>query len=127
MGAEPWLDGVVGAAADVGGRILLPSPFAALVGQLHVLDSTECHTYLCPTLMLPMVEKVRAERPGMRFVVVPGCGEWLDEEMVGEYRYGKTFEEAKGDTFMIVHTSGTTGGYMASLLWLQSPPVTAVC
>lgn len=66
--------------------------------------------------MIPMVEKVRVERPGLRFVVVPDCGEWLGEETVGEYRYGKTFEEAKEDTFMIVHSSGTTGGYIACLL-----------
>jgi len=31
--------------------------------------------------------------------------------MVEDYAYKKSFEQAKEDTFMIVHTSGTTGEY----------------
>ncbi|KAI9871438.1 MAG: hypothetical protein M1830_002911 [Pleopsidium flavum] len=49
------------------------------------------------------------DRPDIRFVVVPDCEQWLDEEMREDYAYGKSFEQAKEDTFMIVHTSGTTG------------------
>ena len=93
---------------------MLPSPFVALEAQLHVLDSTRCNTYLCSVSTVPKIEKVRAERPGMQILAVPSGEEWLDEESVEDYRYGKTFEEAKEDTFMIVHTSGTTGGYIAS-------------
>lgn len=100
----------MGAAADTESQIVLPSPFAVLEGQLHVLDSTQCHAYLCPASTVPVIEKVHAERPGMQLVVVPGYEEWLNEDMVENYPYRKTFEEAKGDTFMIVHTSGTTGG-----------------
>ena len=91
---------------------MLPSPFAALEAQLHVLDFTECNTYLCPVSTVPMIEKIHAERPAIQLLVVPSCEEWLDEEISEDYLYRKTFEEAKEDTFMIVHSSGTTGEYI---------------
>lgn len=90
-------------------QIVLPSPFASLEAQLHVLDKTQCRKYLCPAVSVPLIKKVCALRPDMQLVVVPDWEEWLDEETVEHYVYDKSYEQAKEDTFMIVHTSGTTG------------------
>jgi hypothetical protein len=95
-------------------QILFPSPFSSLAGQLSLLDTTHCKTILCPVSSLPLAEKIRNERPGLRIVMVPPLDEWIDDTIVTPYIYDKSFEEARDDPFMIIHTSGTTGKVASS-------------
>lgn len=45
----------------------------------------------------------------MRHVLVPELDDLLDSQLVQYYPFEKTFEEAKNDPWLILHTSGSTG------------------
>lgn len=45
----------------------------------------------------------------MQLIVVPDPCQWLNDDEVAIYAYKKTFEEARYEPFVVVHTSGSTG------------------
>lgn len=45
----------------------------------------------------------------MKHTVIPELEVLLEPDPVSHYPYEKTFEEAKHDPYLILHTSGTTG------------------
>ncbi|MCJ1250586.1 hypothetical protein MMC30_007814 [Trapelia coarctata] len=97
------------AAVKCGIQLLLPSRFATLEGQLHLLSATSCRTYLHAADLGPFVHSVLQAQPSIRSVEVPELEEWLWQEKTCVFPYTKTWEEAKSDPWLIFHTSGTTG------------------
>lgn len=84
------------------------SPRNSVDGHLAVIDRCGCDLWLLPTQRLGHVEQVLKKRP-MKVVALPEQLELLDEEPVDEYRYSKSFAEARQDPFVVLHTSGSTG------------------
>ena len=56
----------------------------------------------------PLAREVLAQRP-MIHIIVPEAEHWLDAPIVDPYPYTKTFEQARCEPFVVVHTSGSTG------------------
>lgn len=55
-----------------------------------------------------MVDQILELRE-MQVLDVPALEELMDTTPVSEYPYHKTFDEAKFDPFVVLHTSGSTG------------------
>ncbi|KAI1142682.1 hypothetical protein F5Y05DRAFT_126811 [Hypoxylon sp. FL0543] len=91
-------------------KLLLNSPRNTLEQHLSLFDKTDCNTFISPVnFPLPAVKQILAARP-MRHLEVPGMHHWLDGELEGKpYPYTKTFAEARGEPFVVLHTSGSTG------------------
>ena len=54
------------------------------------------------------VREVLSKRP-MKHVTVPELEDWLTSESARPFPYQKKFEDARYDTFVVLHTSGSTG------------------
>ncbi|KAI0391361.1 hypothetical protein F5Y17DRAFT_468272 [Xylariaceae sp. FL0594] len=99
------------ASIKTGYKLLLISPRNTLEAQLHLLDKTECHIFLGPAdAPLPVVKQILAARP-MRHIAIPAFRYWLHggETDRKPYPYAKTYLEASGEPFVVLHTSGSTG------------------
>ena len=95
------------AAVKAGYKLLLPSPRNSLAHHLHVLGETDCNIFLSDASF--KVEHIQVER-NLRHIVVPSVDELLDtNKSVPHYAYTKTFEEAKDDPALVLHSSGSTG------------------
>ena len=45
----------------------------------------------------------------MRHVIIPEVETWLDGPVVDSYPYIRSFDQARYEPFVVVHTSGSTG------------------
>jgi acyl-coenzyme A synthetase/AMP-(fatty) acid ligase len=76
-------------------------------GLNGLIDSTNCKVWL--------YAKDDARGPlvgpdsGLKIYALPSLEWMLDNEEQKQYQYEKTFEQAKWDEVVIIHTSGTTG------------------
>ena len=61
----------------------------------------------------PIAETILAQR-SMNHILVPDLEQWLHGEHVKSYPYERTFEEARQEPFVVVHTSGSTGEFAAA-------------
>jgi len=98
---------VVIAVNKLGHKSLLSAPRNSQLMHRHLLNAMECHTILHAhqTDVSSMVGTHEAVRHA-----IPELGDLLWAE--GEpphYPFTKTFEEAKNDPFLVLHTSGSTG------------------
>ncbi|CAF9913655.1 MAG: hypothetical protein ALECFALPRED_008933 [Alectoria fallacina] len=99
---------IIVAAIKTGHKALLASPRNSLHAHVNLLDSTQCHILITPATAPPVTKEILSQRQ-MRHVLVPSLQNWLREEAVSVYPYEKTFEEARYEPFVVVHTSGSTG------------------
>ncbi len=88
--------------------MMLLSPRNSVDGHLAIADKCDCDFWILPTQRIGHVDQV-LERRTMKVVPSPEVLEFLDEEPVPIYPYSKTFDEARQDPFVILHTSGSTG------------------
>ncbi len=88
--------------------MLFTSPRNNLDGHIHVLDGADCHVFL--TARGSNVDDILRARP-MRTATVPELADMLDgtAETAAVYPYTKTFEEARMDPCLVLHTTGSTG------------------
>ncbi|KAJ4386322.1 hypothetical protein N0V93_009216 [Gnomoniopsis smithogilvyi] len=97
------------ASIKVGYKLLLNSPRNTLEAHVHLVKETGCGTMLVPTgFPLPVIGKI-IETTGIRRVDLPGAAHWLCDEAVEAYPYHKTYEEARLEPWVALHTSGSTG------------------
>ena len=89
-------------------QALLASPRNSLAAHLNLLENTQCRVLMTAEPLPPLAQEVLAQRP-MVHVVVPDLERWLDARTVDPYPYVKTFEQARYEPFVVVHTSGSTG------------------
>jgi len=125
---------VIIAVNKLGYKALFSAPRNSLPMHLYLLNATDCHTILHAhqidvSSMVGTHEAVRHAIPELEDLL-GGNGE------PPHYPFIKTFEEAKNDPFLVLHTSGSTGmpkpivlshGYVATLDTLFNiPPVNGV-
>jgi thioester reductase-like protein/acyl-CoA synthetase (AMP-forming)/AMP-acid ligase II len=93
-------------AIKVGYKALLPSPRNSVSHHLHVLNKTDCNIILRdPETNL---DHIKAEKE-FQDITAPGLEWFLEETEVKHYPYTKTYEEAKNDPAVVLHSSGSTG------------------
>ncbi|KAF2999575.1 putative secondary metabolism biosynthetic enzyme [Neopestalotiopsis sp. 37M] len=99
------------ASVKTGYKVLFTSLRNTLDANLSLFEEADCHVYLrAENFPFPMVSQVLSARP-MRVLELPGLAYWLgddDDRLNSPYPYNKTFEEAKSDPFVVLHTSGST-------------------
>lgn len=97
------------ASIKVGYKLLLNSPRNTLEAHVHLVKETGCGTMLVPAgFPLPVIGKI-LETTGIRRVDLPGATHWLCDEAAEAYPYHKTYEEARLEPWVVLHTSGSTG------------------
>ena len=87
--------------------MLFTSPRNSLAAHMNLFVSTDCHIMITTDPRPPPVTGLLAANP-MRVLIISS----LEELMTADhphYPYEKTFEEARNDPFIVLHTSGTTG------------------
>ncbi|TAQ86889.1 hypothetical protein B7494_g4804 [Chlorociboria aeruginascens] len=93
-------------AIKAGYKMLYLSPKNSVAGHLNVLQKSDCHIFL--SSKNTHVEHIYSQRV-MQTAIVPDLEELLDETPVPMYPYNKTFEEARKDPCLVLHTTGSTG------------------
>lgn len=94
------------AVCKTGHKVLFSSQINSKDFHVSLLEQTDCHIFLSGLGV--HVDDILAARP-MKHVVIPDLEELLDQTKAPHYPYEKTFEEAKYDPYVVLHTSGTTG------------------
>ena len=97
-----------GQAYSVINQLLLTSPRNSLSAHLNLFDKTECNTLLFSSSHNRTAESLLNAR-SLKSIQVPELDELLNEASVPEYPYNKTFEEARQEPLVVLHTSGSTG------------------
>ena len=90
------------AAIKTGYKLFLPSPRNSPEFHTHLLDKLECSKFISTQ---PLGEWAS----GRKVVTTPSLDELLDAADVKPYPYEKTWDEAKDDELVVVHSSGSTG------------------
>ncbi|KAL8707220.1 MAG: hypothetical protein Q9220_007714 [cf. Caloplaca sp. 1 TL-2023] len=94
------------AATKVGYKTLFPSPRNSVEATRSLFDKTKCRTLFTSSEVA--VEQL-VTKSGPRHLVLESLIELLFKSDVPSYPYGKTFDEADHDPFIVIHTSGSTG------------------
>ncbi|TLS23900.1 hypothetical protein PpBr36_08764 [Pyricularia pennisetigena] len=103
------------ACVKAGMKALFISPRNPKAAQLNLFDKTNCNAIYYDRVYEDTVRLWLQERSTMKGIRVHSAQEWIDGwgEDAGKrpphVPYTKTFSEAEYDTFMVMHTSGSTG------------------
>jgi acyl-coenzyme A synthetase/AMP-(fatty) acid ligase len=87
--------------------LFLSSPRNSVAAHSHLLKSLDCKSLITPDPTSPLIAGILAAHP-LIVLKIPGIHELLDEKSRA-YPYTKTFEEAKNEPLVALHTSGSTG------------------
>ncbi|CZR57114.1 related to NRPS-like enzyme [Phialocephala subalpina] len=88
-------------------KILLPSVRNSTANNVFLLQETSCKTVLC-TKSLERVAKELREHVDVQILMIPSWNEMVCP-LPKSYVYTKTWEEARDDQIIVLHTSGSTG------------------
>jgi acyl-CoA synthetase (AMP-forming)/AMP-acid ligase II len=98
---------VVLASVKAGCQALLISPRNSIEGQLSLFERTKCcHIWYAESFNLAV--KTWLSKREMKSWVVPPAKEWL-QASPSPVPYSKSYEEARWDPLVVMHTSGSTG------------------
>jgi thioester reductase-like protein len=95
------------AAVKAGYVLFLTSPRNSVAAHVKLFDRLKCTRLLSPEPKPAAVSAI-LEAHSMQHVAVPSVEDLLDKKHL-HYVYGKTFNEARSEPFMVIHTSGSTG------------------
>jgi acyl-CoA synthetase (AMP-forming)/AMP-acid ligase II len=95
-------------AMKSGHPLLMFSPRNAPINNVTLFQATDCRALFYAAGLAPLAEDLAARIPGLRIFPVSSLEEMI-RSPVEHYPYTKTWEEAKDETAIIVHTSGSTG------------------
>ena len=84
------------------------SPRNRLQIQVALLEKLDCDLLMTPEQMSDVTRDVLARRAMQKFIL-PDLNFFLEGEDVQSYPYTKTWEEARKDPYVVMHSSGTTG------------------
>lgn len=96
------------AAMKIGHPLLLPSPRNALVNTSSLLHATNCSVVFYSGYGKGQAIALKGLVAGLQAVEVPDLEEMINTSSK-PYLYNKTWEQAKDDVVLVVHTSGSTG------------------
>ncbi|EFQ26791.1 thioester reductase domain-containing protein [Colletotrichum graminicola] len=96
------------ACIKAGYKALLTSPRNSFEGHMNLFEKTDCHVICFDESFKDVVQPLLEERP-MDTIVVTSADGWLSDDEVPHFPYDKTFEEAKYDPVVVLHSSGSTG------------------
>ncbi|KAI0445857.1 acetyl-CoA synthetase-like protein [Xylaria telfairii] len=96
------------AAVLCGYKLLLPSPRNPPSTTISLLEQTKCTKILFTSEVSPIVKSIQALKPDLEGLVIPSFRNMMDS-IPQPYPYSKTFEEARNDPIVILHSSGSTG------------------
>ncbi|KAI4655395.1 hypothetical protein J4E93_000107 [Alternaria ventricosa] len=98
---------LIPAIAKNGRKLLVPDGRVTNEGLAGLIAAASCKVWLYPEddAAGPLV----GPESGLKLCALPSLEWMLHNEEQTPYPYDKTFEEAKWDEFVIIHTSGTTG------------------
>lgn len=88
--------------------MIYTSPRNNLDGHLNVLEKSECGIFLVASAVSAQAQPILAKR-SMQTLTVPELDWFLDGGPVKPFPYTKTFEEARHDPCVVLHTTGSTG------------------
>ena len=88
-------------------QMLFTSPRYSTVAQTNLIQSVACKTLLAPELRPPVTNAI-LEACELQVLKVPTI-EDLFERDFAHYPYEKSFENARHEPLVVLHTSGTTG------------------
>lgn len=109
IGSQDFKYWVVELASMKAGRpLLLPSPRNALPNTVSLLEVTDCKVLSYSGPLEEQAVALSKLVKDLTIIRLPTLKEMLSGK-TETYPYTKTWEEAKDDTVMIVHTSGSTG------------------
>lgn len=101
------------AACKTGHKVLFSSQLNTLDVHLSLMRQTGCAALFSAVGV--RVDDILAGSPGMAHFVIPDLDELLllkdedeNESVAKPYPYTKTYEEAKFDPYLVLHSSGTT-------------------
>lgn len=94
------------AVCKTGHKVLFSSQINSKDVHVSLMEQTDCNIFFSGLGV--HVDDILAARP-MKHVVIPDLEDLLDQSKAPHYPYEKTFEEAKHDPYVVLHTSGTTG------------------
>lgn len=78
------------------------------------MKQLNCKTLLLPTKRPPDVDSI-LDIYGMRVFQIPELTDLLDQTHP-DYPFDKTFDEARSETLIVLHISGTTG-FPKPVIW----------
>ncbi|KAL8811781.1 MAG: hypothetical protein Q9200_001513, partial [Gallowayella weberi] len=94
------------AATKLGFKTLFPSTRNTVEGTRSLLGQTQCGTLITSE----EIQVVDFLENGGRHVIIESLADILSKRSdVEHYPYDKTFDVAKNDPFIVIHTSGSTG------------------
>ena len=89
-------------------QMFFPSPRNSLEAHLSLLNETKATHFIVPAEEPPVLASILKKKPVPK-LRIPTLESLLDETAVDHVPFQKTFEEARMDPFLILHTSGSTG------------------
>ena len=94
------------ACAKTGYKVLFSSYSNSLTGHLALMDKTDASFLMSASTV--KIHDILASRP-MKHAIISELDELLYSPPIKTYPYSKSYEEAKNDPYLILHSSGTTG------------------
>jgi acyl-CoA synthetase (AMP-forming)/AMP-acid ligase II len=86
--------------------MIFPSTGYSIGGLTNLLNGLECKTILLSSKQMDIVSTLSHTQ--WKFHQIPSLAELLDKEYP-HFPFTKTFEEARSEPLVVIHTSGTTG------------------
>ena len=100
-------------------QILFPSLRNTVDAQLSLFEKLSCKVLVtCPSLAQPL-KPLLSTPSKIRKIQAPTLDEFLSEEPVPHYSYDKTFENVSDKPLGFLHTSGSSGIYIPTFLYLR--------
>lgn len=89
-------------------QLLVPSPRNPPSTNLHLMQQTNSNKLLHAEELAPLIKPLMELDPSVVFNTVPSFQVMLDSQPE-HYPYEKSFEEARNDPIVVLHSSGSTG------------------
>lgn len=88
-------------------QMLFTSPRYSTLAQVNLIKLVECKILLAPAARPPVTDGI-LESYEMQVYQIPELEELFDQDHP-HYPFEKTFDQARGEPLVVLHTSGTTG------------------
>ena len=99
---------IILAAQKNGFKALLPSPRNSSEATIHLLQASSCRYIVTAGPTSPLVRTILDSIP-MKQLEMMSMSECLDPALAPSFPFGKTFDQARSEPFVALHTSGSTG------------------